>query len=200
MFPFQAIMIKNFWFLSISYDDEGNGGRRHQCLPFIKIYGSIWFSNFTKKQEDINYFALDLLLLTLIFIAQLVFFITVVILWPMLLLIMLVIGSILQMCKLITIGKVWNWWFYIWTGDNEFAVPSQETRAPEEVPSPSTGLVKTIVARNKGRVLQGDTVLVIETSDHTEHTIFAPCNGYAKHFCYFYMSSEHCLILLILLR
>ena len=180
MVPFQAIMIKKFWFLSTSLefvDNEGNDQSQiNKCLPFIKIYETNWFNSCIKKEVDINFFALDLLLLIVIFLAQLVFFIAVVITWPLRLLIMLVIGSILQMCKLITVGKVWNWWFYIWTGEDNFAAPSQQ-EALTNMSSHVAGRVKRVLAKNKGRVLQGDTVAVIESFNNEEHAICAPCDG-----------------------
>ena len=168
-------MWRKYWFLSASYKYE-NVQENNFCLPFIYIYGTIWFYRFTMNQGDINYFALDVLLLILIFITQVVFFTAALILWPLRLLSLLVIGSLLQMCKLITVGKVWNWWFYQWTGENNFALSSQEVLIAE-VSTPMAGRVKAVLARNKVRVSVEQPVVVIETFDHIERVFFAPCDG-----------------------
>ena len=132
LLPFEERMIKRFWLLSTSYRfDEINEANRDMCLPYLSINGFVLFKSWTEKQHIYTNFILDLIGLAFFYILQLLFFVSVVISWPIFILALLTMGSILQMCKLMSVGCVWNLWIFLWSGDCNLQVPSNSNDLTE---------------------------------------------------------------------
>lgn len=44
--------------------------------------------------------------------------------YPLFIMVWLVVGMVMQVIKVIAVGRVWNVWFQVWTGDESFSIPS----------------------------------------------------------------------------
>ena len=97
------------------------------CFPFLYCYGLRCCSYLSKNQNNPIVCILYTLVWALVGFTQAILVLVFVLLWPLGCLILLLIGIVLQMSKLLSVGKVWNWWFYAWTGENNFQVSSEDT-------------------------------------------------------------------------
>lgn len=44
--------------------------------------------------------------------------------YPLFLIVWLIVGMLLQVTKILAVGRVWNFWFRVWTGDETYSIPS----------------------------------------------------------------------------
>ena len=57
---------------------------------------------------------------------------TILLMWLLFVIFWFCIGLVLQMTKLLSLGRLWNTWFFCWTGDVKYSVPI--IRRQEDVP------------------------------------------------------------------
>ena len=101
---------------------EAEKNERPKLFPYPTCYGVICpgFSVLVENQQFncISSFFLLPILWFLLVVLQIIVFAAGTVVWVAILFVLYIIGVILHMSKLLSVGAIWNWWFFLWIGDD----------------------------------------------------------------------------------